>query len=147
MAVFKAYDIRGTVPDQLNADLAYGVGRATARFIGADRLVVGRDARSHSPELCAALIRGIGDEGVSVDDVGLVATPMVYYAVSALGAGGGIMAAAHEGAGLENSLGFNITLPAPNFPMTGWGMVPSIRGISTTFFFASSTPLEIASAT
>lgn len=94
LAVFKAYDIRGTVPDQLNADLAYGVGRATARFIGADRLVVGRDARAHSPELCAALIRGICDEGVSVDDVGLVATPMVYYAVTALGAGGGIMVTA-----------------------------------------------------
>ncbi len=94
MAVFKAYDIRGTVPDQLNADLAYGIGRATARFIGADRLVVGRDARSHSPELCAALIRGILDEGVAVDDVGLVATPMVYYAVMALDAGGGIMVTA-----------------------------------------------------
>lgn len=94
MAVFKAYDIRGTVPDQLNAELAYGVGRATARFIGADRLVVGRDARSHSPELCAALIRGILDEGVSVDDIGLVATPMVYYAVAALAAGGGIMVTA-----------------------------------------------------
>jgi phosphomannomutase len=94
LAVFKAYDIRGTVPDQLNADLAYAVGRATARFIGADRLVVGRDARPHSPELCSALIRGITDEGVSVDDVGLVATPMVYYAVVALGAGGGIMVTA-----------------------------------------------------
>jgi phosphomannomutase len=94
LAVFKAYDIRGTVPDQLNVELAYGVGRATARFIGADRLVVGRDARSHSPGLCAALIRGILDEGVAVDDIGLVATPMVYYAVAALAAGGGIMVTA-----------------------------------------------------
>jgi len=94
LAVFKAYDIRGTVPDQLDAGLAYAVGRATARFIGADRLVVGRAARPHSPELTDALIRGITDEGVSVDDVGLVATPMVYYAVVALGAGGGIMVTA-----------------------------------------------------
>jgi phosphomannomutase len=94
LAVFKAYDIRGTVPDELDADLAYAVGRATARFIGADRLVVGRDARPHSPDLCSALIRGITDEGVSVDDVGLVATPMVYYAVGALRAGGGIMVTA-----------------------------------------------------
>lgn len=94
MAVFKAYDIRGTVPDQLNAGLAHAVGRATARFIGAARLVVGRDARAHSPELCEALIRGIADEGVAVDDIGLVATPMLYYAVSSLEAGGGIMVTA-----------------------------------------------------
>jgi phosphomannomutase len=94
LAVFKAYDIRGVVPDQLDADLAYGIGRATAHFIGADRLVVGRDARAHSPELTDALMRGIRDEGVSVIDAGLVATPMVYYAVGALGAGGGIMVTA-----------------------------------------------------
>ena len=94
MAVFKAYDIRGTVPDQLDAALSYAIGRATARFVGAERLVVGRDARTHSPELCAALIRGIRDEGVSVDDIGLVATPMLYYAVAELDAGGGIMVTA-----------------------------------------------------
>jgi phosphomannomutase len=94
LAVFKAYDIRGTVPDQLNRHLAYGIGRATAAFIGADKLVVGRDARVHSPELCTALIDGIRDEGVTVIDVGLVATPMVYYAVAALDAGGGIMVTA-----------------------------------------------------
>lgn len=94
MAVFKAYDIRGTVPDQLNAELAYAVGRATARFIGGDRIVVGRDARPHSPELCEALIRGILDEGVDVDDIGLVATPMLYYAVAELASAGGIVVTA-----------------------------------------------------
>ena len=106
VAVFKAYDIRGTVPDQLDAGLSYAIGRATARFVGARRLVVGRDARTHSPELCAALIRGILDEGVSVDDIGLVATPMLYYAVAALGAGGGIMVTASHNPGRYN--GFKI---------------------------------------
>ncbi len=94
MAVFKAYDIRGTVPDQLDADLAYGIGRATANFIGGESLVVGRDARAHSPELREALVRGITDEGVAVIDLGEVSTPMLYYAVSALQAGGGIMVTA-----------------------------------------------------
>ena len=94
MAIFKAYDIRGTVPDQLDEGTARAIGRATARFIGAGTLVVGRDAREHSPGLCDALIRGITDDGVAVIDLGLVATPMLYYAVEALAAGGGIMVTA-----------------------------------------------------
>lgn len=94
MAIFKAYDIRGVVPGELDAEIAYGVGRATAHFIGAEWLVVGRDARVHSPELCQALIRGITDEGVSVIDLGLAATPMVYFAVADLAAGGGVMVTA-----------------------------------------------------
>ena len=94
MAIFKAYDIRGIVPRELDASIAYGVGRATARFISAETLVVGRDARPHSPELCSALIQGIVDEGVSVIDLGLAATPMLYYAVASLGADGGVMVTA-----------------------------------------------------
>ncbi len=94
MPIFKAYDIRGIVPGELNSEIAYGVGRATARFIATDRLVVGRDARSHSPEICSALIRGITDEGVSVIDLGLAATPMVYFGVADLGVGGGVMVTA-----------------------------------------------------
>jgi len=54
VSIFKAYDIRGTVPDELDADAAYGIGRAAARFLEADTLAVGRDARTHSPELCEA---------------------------------------------------------------------------------------------
>jgi phosphomannomutase len=106
LAVFKAYDIRGTVPDQLDADLAYAIGRATARFVGADRLAVGRDARSHSPELCDALVRGITDESVGVVDLGLVATPMVYFGVADLGLGGGIMVTASHNPAQYN--GFKI---------------------------------------
>ena len=94
MALFKAYDIRGTVPDELNPETAYAIGRATAYFIGADCLAVGRDARAHSPALTDALIRGINDEGVQVYDLGLVATPMLYYAVGALKTGGGVMVTA-----------------------------------------------------
>jgi phosphomannomutase len=100
--VFKAYDIRGVVPDELDESLVYAIGRATAHFIGADSLVVGRDARSHSPLLGDALVRGILDEGVSVTDLGLVATPMLYYAVDHLGAGGGVMLTASHNPGQYN---------------------------------------------
>ncbi|MEE3329256.1 MAG: phosphomannomutase/phosphoglucomutase [Myxococcota bacterium] len=100
--IFKAYDIRGTVPDQLDADTAYGIGRATARFYEADTIAVGRDARTHSPELCEALIEGIRDEGVNVIDLGLVSTPMLYFAVDQLDADGGVMVTASHNPGEYN---------------------------------------------
>ena len=106
MGIFKAYDIRGVVPDELDAATAYRVGRATARFIGAESLAVGRDARSHSPELFASLVRGVNDEGVDVVDLGVVCTPLLYFAVDHLGAGGGIMITASHNPGRYN--GFKI---------------------------------------
>ena len=66
MALFKAYDIRGIVPDELDAEKAYGIGRAVAAFIGDGPIVVGRDARVHSVELTDALVNGIRDEGLDV---------------------------------------------------------------------------------
>ena len=104
--IFKAYDIRGITPDELDAEDAHRIGRATARFIGAPTLAVGRDARQSSPELCESLVRGINDEGVDVIDLGLVSTPMVYYAVEALAAGGGIMVTASHNPARYN--GFKI---------------------------------------
>lgn len=91
MSIFKAYDVRGVVPDELRPEDAHRIGRATARFLGVSELVVGRDARSSSPELCESLLRGVNREGVEVLDIGMVATPMLYFAVDRLGAGGGIM--------------------------------------------------------
>jgi phosphomannomutase len=104
--IFKAYDIRGVTPDELDAEDAYRIGRATARFIGAATLVVGQDARRSSPEMFEALVRGVNDEGVDVVDLGLVSTPMVYYAVEALEAGGGIMVTASHNPAQYN--GFKI---------------------------------------
>jgi phosphomannomutase len=106
MSIFKAYDVRGVVPDQLDADDAERVGRATARHFGARELVVGRDARASSPELTEALLRGINSEGVDVVEIGIVATPMLYYAVDRLGAGGGIMVTASHNPAQYN--GFKI---------------------------------------
>jgi len=106
MSIFKAYDIRGIVPDQLDARAAYRIGRGTARFLGARKIAVGRDARTHTPELADALTRGLGDEGVDVVDLGLVATPMLYHAVDHLGLGGGVMVTASHNPGQYN--GFKI---------------------------------------
>jgi phosphomannomutase len=91
MSIFKAYDIRGVVPSELDAPLAHRIGRGVASFLAAQRIAVGRDARTHSDELFEALVRGITDEGVDVVDLGLVATPLLYFAVEALGTSGGVM--------------------------------------------------------
>jgi phosphomannomutase len=106
MSIFKAYDVRGVVPDELRASDAHRLGRAVAAHFRARRLAVGRDARSSSPELAAALVRGINEEGVDVVDVGCVATPMLYYAVEALGADGGVMVTASHNPAQYN--GFKI---------------------------------------
>jgi phosphomannomutase len=100
--IFKAYDIRGIVPDQLDPDVAYGIGRATAHHFEVDEIAVGRDARTHSPELAEALIEGIRDEGVDVVDLGLVSTPMLYFAVDHLDTGGGVMVTASHNPGQYN---------------------------------------------
>jgi phosphomannomutase len=106
MSIFKAYDVRGTFPDQLAARDAHRVGRAVARHLGARQLVVGRDARSSSPELTEALVRGIREEGVDAVEIGLVATPMLYFAVEALAADGGVMVTASHNPAQYN--GFKI---------------------------------------
>jgi phosphomannomutase len=106
MALFKAYDIRGIVPDELDAKMAYAIGRATAHFIADGPIAVGRDARSHSPELTDALIGGIRDEGFDVIELGLTATPMLYFGVETLSAAAGIMVTASHNPGEYN--GFKI---------------------------------------
>jgi phosphomannomutase len=106
MAIFKAYDIRGIVPDELDAKQAYRIGRAVAHFIGAGPIAVGRDARVHSPELTGALVDGIRDEGIDVVDLGLVATPMLYFGVESTAAAAGVMVTASHNPGRYN--GFKI---------------------------------------
>ena len=91
---FKAYDIRGVVPTELDTDLAYRIGLATARFLGAGRMVVGRDCRLSSAELCEAVARGLTDAGVDVLDIGQCGTEMVYYTTFARELGGGFMVTA-----------------------------------------------------
>ena len=91
---FKAYDIRGRVPDQLNADIAERIGRAFAAFVAPQNVVVGYDIRESSPELAAAVARGLQMSGVNVLDIGLCGTEQVYFSTPHLQAGGGIMVTA-----------------------------------------------------
>ncbi len=105
--IFKAYDIRGTVPDQLDEALADRIGRAVATHLGARRLVVGRDMRDSGVGLTRALIRGINAAGCDVVDIGIVSTPMQYFAVGSLAADGGVMVTASHNPASYN--GFKIS--------------------------------------
>ena len=90
-AIFKAYDIRGIVPSTLNGEVARALGRAfgtAARAEGQTTVAVGRDGRLSGPALSAALIEGLVDAGIEVIDIGLVTTPMLYFAASTLCASG-----------------------------------------------------------
>jgi phosphomannomutase len=88
--VFKAYDVRGVVPDELDADGAYRIARAYVDQFAPARIVVGHDMRLSSPELSEAAIRGALDAGCDVDDIGLAGTEMMYFAVGEHGYDGGI---------------------------------------------------------
>lgn len=91
---FKAYDIRGRLPDDLNEDIAWRIGRAYADFIRPAEVVVGQDVRLSSPALADALSRGLSDGGADVLRIGLCGTEEVYFATDHLGAAGGIMVTA-----------------------------------------------------
>lgn len=99
---FKAYDIRGHYPLQINEDLAYLVGRAFVRFLSAKKIVVGMDMRSSSPALKSRVIEGLSCEGADVFDIGLCTTPMVSFAVKFYGYDGGVMISASHSPGDEN---------------------------------------------
>lgn len=89
--IFKAYDVRGIVPDELDADLAYKVGRAIVIFLQPDQVVVGHDMRMSGDALSAAMIDGIRDQGADVVDVGLVSSDALYFAVGKYGYSAGVM--------------------------------------------------------
>src|ERR1700693_1893533 len=87
---FKAYDVRGIYPGELDEEGAYAVGRAYVEQFEPRRIAVGRDMRLSSPTMAAAVIAGARDGGADVVDIGLAATEMVYFAVGSLGLDGGI---------------------------------------------------------
>ena len=100
--IFKAYDVRGKYPEQIDENIAYGLGRGFAQVL-ADlegksvsdlRIAVGRDMRLSAPELAANYARGIADEGASVIDIGMAATEMVYFTVGSRGLDGGLVCTA-----------------------------------------------------
>ncbi len=98
-SIVKAYDIRGTVPDQLDADVAHALGVGFATFVRADQVVIGRDMRPSGPELVDAFTRGVLDHGVDVVDIGLASTDLMYYASGVLEVPGAMFTASHNPAG------------------------------------------------
>ncbi len=118
-SIFKAYDIRGTYPDQVNEEAAWKIGCAAARFLpsllrGYERgqassqsLCVGRDMRTHSPSVANALIEGMRSAGTNVIDVGMIDTPQMYFAINHLGTCGGVQVTASHNPAKYN--GFKIS--------------------------------------
>jgi phosphomannomutase len=92
--VFKAYDVRGIYPAEVDEEGAYAIGRAYVQQFEPRRVAVGRDMRLSSPAMAAAVIAGVSDEGAEVLDLGLIGTEMVYFAVGSLGLDGGVMVTA-----------------------------------------------------
>jgi phosphomannomutase len=94
--IFKAYDVRGVVPDDLNEDVARRIGAAFASWAGAPRVAVGRDCRLSSPDLAGAFIDGARSRGVDVVDLGLASTDLLYFASGSLDVPGAMLTASHN---------------------------------------------------
>jgi phosphomannomutase len=103
---FKAYDLRGRIPDELNDDVAYRVARGYAQFLSPKRIVVGRDIRLSSAALADAVCRGLTDSGVDVYDIGVCGTEGVYFATFDGGYDGGIMITASHNPSDYNGMKF-----------------------------------------
>ena len=80
--IFKAYDIRGVYPDDIDEAGAKAIGTGFATYLGAREIAVGHDMRLSSPSLVAAFIEGVVEQGVNVSDYGLLSTDMMYFAVA-----------------------------------------------------------------
>jgi phosphomannomutase len=103
---FKAYDIRGKVPGELNTDLAYKIGRTLVKYLNAKSIVIGRDVRKSSPDLSYALTAGLTDAGCDVYDLELCGTEMIYFGTPFLDADGGVMITASHNPPEYNGLKF-----------------------------------------
>ncbi len=132
---FKAYDVRGIVPDELNEDLAYRIGRAYAEVIHPQKVAVGRDVRPSSEALAAALARGLNDGGVDVLDIGLCGTEQIYFATFHLGLDGGIMVTASHNPAEYNGMKF---VREQAIPISGQSGLDAIEELARTERFATS---------
>ena len=127
ISCFKAYDVRGKVPETLDEDVCERIGRAYAGFLGARKVVVGRDIRASSASLKAALCRGLNAAGADVIDIGLCGTEEVYCATSHLQADGGIMVTASHNPIDYNGLKF---VREQSRPISGDNGLHEIRALA-----------------
>ena len=122
--IFKAYDVRGTYPDQINEDAARQIGACFVAYLGAKRIAVGRDMRLSSPSIAAAFIEGATSQGCDVVDYGMIATDMLYFAVARDGHDGGVMVTASHNPGQYNGMKM---VRKEAFPLSGEAGISDIR--------------------
>jgi phosphomannomutase len=137
---FKAYDLRGRIPTELNDDVAYRVGRGYAQFLNPKRVVVGRDIRLSSAGLTDALCRGLTDSGVDVYDVGICGTEGVYFATFDGGYDGGIMVTASHNPSDYNGMKF---VRESSKPISGDNGLKDIRGFAERAQFPAPARLGV----
>ncbi|MGZ8624593.1 MAG: phosphomannomutase/phosphoglucomutase, partial [Actinomycetota bacterium] len=94
--IFKAYDVRGVVPDDLNEEVVRRIGAAFAHWSDASKIAIGRDCRLSSPSLAQAFVEGATSRGVDVVDLGLVSTDLLYFASGSLEVPGAMLTASHN---------------------------------------------------
>ena len=133
MSIFKAYDIRGTYPDQIDAEIAFKIGAGMVHFLKARRLVVGRDMRTMAPEIQDAVIEGMLSQGCDVVDIGLASTPMVYYAIGKVPCDGGMAVTASHNP--KQYIGFKMCR-AEARPLSGDTGIQDIRALVEAGEFA-----------
>ncbi|MBQ78282.1 MAG: phosphomannomutase [Cellvibrionales bacterium] len=142
---FKAYDIRGRIPDQLNEEIAYRIGRAFAQYLGAKRICLGHDIRLTSPEFSQAVARGINDAGAEVLDIGMSGTEEMYFATFNNDVDGGVVVTASH-----NPIDYNgmKLVKRGSQPISGDTGLLDIKALAESGDFNSSdsaasiTPLE-----
>jgi phosphomannomutase len=138
---FKAYDLRGRIPTELNDDVAYRVGRGYAQFLNPKRVVVGRDIRLSSAGLTDALCRGLTDSGVDVYDIGICGTEGVYFATfDDKAADGGIMVTASHNPSDYNGMKF---VRESSKPISGDNGLKDIRGFAEHALFPTPARLGV----
>ncbi len=125
--IFKAYDVRGIYGENLDEAVAYRIGRAAAQYLRVPDIAVGRDMRNSSPQLAAALLRGITDQGVNAIDLGMTTTDGLYFAVGKFNYSAGVMITASHNPGKYNGMKF---CRAQAFPISLESGLAEIRDLA-----------------
>ncbi len=126
--IFKAYDVRGTYPDQVNEEAARAIGAAFVTYLKAKRIAVGRDMRLSSPSVAQAFIDGATSQGCDVVDYGMISTDMLYFAVAKDGHDGGVMVTASHNPKQYNGMKM---VRREAFPLSGEEGISDIRDMIT----------------
>src|SRR5436190_589553 len=134
--IFKAYDVRGLYPGEIDEDAARLIGRAYVAYLGPGRFAVSRDMRLSSPSLAKAFIEGAREQGADIVDYGLAGTDMLYFAVAHGGLDGGAQITASHNPGKYNGVKM---VRKGAFPLSGDAGIGEIREMVTTGQIPAST--------